>query len=309
MNIGVIGLGRMGSSVAARLAHAHISVIGFDAYLHDIDLTIDGKNDNAHHVHRAHSIEELATTTRVVWLFVPAGKITSDVIENLCTQLQPGSIIIDGGNSNFHDSVRHYELCKQKNISFLDCGTSGGLHGRQLGFSLMVGGDEAPYRECIEYFKAVAASHGFGHVGPAGSGHYVKMIHNGIEYGMMQAYAEGLHLIAKGRYNDLDMAQITGIWEHGSIIRSWLLKLIHEIYSRSEPIEKIDGAIAEGGTGRWTVEEALSQQIPLDVIAKSLAIREASRATGGNYGTQLIQLVRHEFGGHPVRLKEECNEG
>lgn len=304
MNIGLIGLGRMGSAVAARLAHAGIHVFGFDAFAKEIDLQVTGKQPDAGFFTRVSTPEELVKHTQVIWLFVPSGQITDDVINQLVPLLTHGTIIIDGGNSNYKDSLRRYQHCKEHGISFLDCGTSGGVAGRDNGFSLMIGGDEFAYHTCVTYFSTVAAPRGFGLVGPAGAGHYVKMIHNGIEYGLLQAYAEGLHLLKDGHYQQLNLAQVTEIWEHSSVIRSWLLSLIHEIYARGEKVQNIDGRIAEGGTGRWTVEEAREKNIPVDIIARSLEIRAESRQTGGNYATKLIQLIRHAFGGHPIEHLE-----
>jgi len=307
MSIGVVGLGRMGAAVAARLAHAGFIVYGYDAYAKDIDLTLNGIKPPSDKFVKVNTLDELVRSVAVVWLMVPAGKITDEVITTLVDLLKSGSIIIDGGNSFYQDSIRHFKECNDHDIAFLDCGTSGGLAGREEGFSLMVGGEQKSYDQCVNYLQAIAAPEGFGLVGPPGAGHYVKMVHNGIEYGILQAYAEGFHLLKDGHYDKLNLEQISGIWEHGSVIRSWLLTLIHRIYKVDQDFDDVYGAIKEGGTGRWTVEEAERHHLPVDVIKKSLEIRRDSRKTGGTYATKLVALIRNAFGGHDVTYINKGN--
>lgn len=304
MNIGLIGLGRMGQAVAARLIHGGYHVYGYDVQVPerlDLSLGHDQIDDDVKaRFILAQSFEAVAKNVEAVWLFVPAGAVVDTVINELVKYLPQGKIIIDGGNSFFKHSVERYHRLKKLGFHFIDCGTSGGLHGRMQGFSLMIGGDAPDFELLKSMFESVAAPGGFGLVGPAGAGHYVKMIHNGIEYGILEAYAEGFHLMKEGQYKQLNLAQISSIWDSGSIIRSWILTLTHDIMVKDQNFEEIYGAIDEHGTGRWTVDEAAQQNIPMPVIRESLLVRDRSRKTGGNYATKLVALLRQAFGGHPV---------
>jgi 6-phosphogluconate dehydrogenase len=332
MIIGLVGLGRMGQAIAARLLASGIDVIGYDRYLKQApDLSIHEQKDFqaqcafcADFTHggqprcaqpensadaRAQergtfrlesNLGAVAREARIIWLMVPAGNIVDEVIAQLMPHLQEEDIVIDGGNSFFQDSIRRFNLLKEHAIQFIDCGTSGGLHGRCLGFSLMIGGDPKAYNRCEQAFRAVAAPNGYAHVGPAGAGHYVKMVHNGIEYGLLQAYAEGFQILKEGHYKELDLARISALWNHGSIIRSWILQLACEVFTQDQELKDIYGAVAEGGTGLWTVQEANRHGIPAELIKQALTIRAQSRQTGGNYATKVVALLRHAFGGHPV---------
>lgn len=301
MKIGIIGLGKMGSGVAERLAKTGYTVLGYDP------------SDTARQAAYALGISSvdniaiLASAVETVWLFVPAGDPVDDVLNILIPHMKTNSIIIDGGNSNFHDSVQRAQRCTQHNLFFIDCGTSGGIAGRTQGYSLMIGGDQHAYERLVPLLTAVAAPQGFGYMGPSGTGHYVKMIHNGIEYGIMQAYAEGLHLLKEGTFKDvpLDLATICRVWQHGALLRSYFLDLAHDVVRQDQQLTHISGEIFEGGTGRWTVDEAREHKIPVPVIEASLEVRTWSRATGGNYATKLIALIRHAFGGHAVNKKDQ----
>lgn len=294
MNIGVIGLGRMGSAIVYRLLKAGHSVVGFNHSPEALDYV---RSLGATTVS---SLHDLAQNVRIFWLMVPAGDPVDQVINQLLPSLKAGDCIIDGGNSHFSDSVRRYTFLKEKNIAFIDCGTSGGLHGKEIGFSLMIGGDQERVQLLDPIFKAIAAPHGYGYVGQSGAGHYVKMVHNGIEYALLQAYAEGFHILKEGSYKDLDLEQISGIWMHGSIIRSWILDLAHEIFEHDQIFDRISGSIAESGTGKWTMQEAHKLNIPAKLIEDALAIRAQSRLDGGNYATKIVALLRNKFGGHAV---------
>jgi 6-phosphogluconate dehydrogenase len=295
MKVGIIGLGKMGNGVAARLRDAGHEVIGFDysqaacQAARDMGVTI------------MPDLDTFARETAVAWLFVPAGDPVDAVLKSLMA-MSAHAIIIDGGNSKFTDSMRRAAECQQKNIYFLDCGTSGGVFGRENGYSLMVGGDEHAYKKVLPLLQAVATPGGVGHVGPSGAGHYVKMVHNGIEYGLMQAYAEGFDLIKNGSFKEqnLDLEKITGIWLHGSVIRSWLLELAHTIFKKDQRLDSIGGDIQESGTGSWTVDDAHKNKIPVPVIDQALKVRAWSRTTGGNYATKIVALLRNAFGGHSV---------
>lgn len=297
LKVGIIGLGRMGAGIAERIVNAGHEVFGFD---------LDAQNAaqaKKYGVIIAASVAELAVTTDVMWLMVPPGKPVDDVLNALMPSLREKTIIIDGGNSNFKDSMRRAQIVAQKNVAYLDCGTSSGLHGREFGYCLMVGGDKKAYDAVAPVLSLVAAPKGLAHVGPSGAGHYVKMIHNGIEYGLMQAYAEGFQILKEGAFKDvpLDLEQISDLWNHGSIIRSWLLELTHNVFEKDQEFKNISGEVAEGGTGKWTVEEAHEHNIPAPVIEESLAVRARSRQTGGNYATKLVALLRNQFGGHAVK--------
>lgn len=295
MNIGVIGLGRMGKAIVARLQAAQHTVVGYDPDEQARSaITCLGASSVA-------SLQELTQAVTTFWLMVPAGDPTDTVINELKQYLKPGAIIIDGGNSFFEHSVRrHNDLAKQS-IYFLDCGTSGGLAGETIGYSLMIGGKETVYEEVKPLFEAIAAPNGYAYMGPPGSGHYVKMVHNGIEYALLQSYAEGLHLLKEGQYSNLDLAAITNVWQHGSVIRSWILDLAHDILAKDQNLDTVSGEIGENLTGRWTLEEAQKQGVPINLIEESLAIRALSRKTGGNYGTKVVAMLRKAFGGHPVK--------
>ena len=295
MKLGIIGLGKMGNAIAYRVIKGGYEVVGFD--INDTHLQEAEKIG----VEKAADLADLAERADVIWLMVPSGKPVDDTIEALLSHLQDGNIIVDGGNSNFKDSQRRALELKKHGIYFMDCGTSGGLHGRDIGFSLMVGGDEDVYFRILPILEVIAAKRGVGYMGPSGSGHYVKMIHNGIEYGLLQAYGEGFQLLKEGQYENLDLEKISEVWMHGSIIRSFILELAHEIYKEKKDFSKISGEIQEGGTGRWTVDQAKEQNIPVRVIEESLKIRAWSRESGGNYATKLIALLRNKFGGHIIK--------
>lgn len=298
MKCAVVGLGRMGSAVVYRLHNAGHQVVGYDPS--------EQARQEAAMVGATivSTLEECAHHAQIIWLMVPAGPIVDQVLKELQQHLNANAIVIDGGNSKFTDSIRRFQELKGSGIEFLDCGTSGGLHGKEIGFSLMIGGSKKAFDLAEPIFKAVAAKEGYGLVGPSGSGHYVKMVHNGIEYALLQAYAEGLQLLHEGEFKELDLAKITTIWQHGSIIRSWILELTHEILKKDQQLEAVSGSIAESGTGAWTVEEARKQKVPVKLIENALQIRAWSRETGGNYATKLVALLRLAFGGHVLGTKK-----
>lgn len=294
MNIAVIGLGKMGSAIAHRLCNAGFTVSGFDSHTQleqDSRLII------------AHTVQDAVQSAGLCWLMVPVGDPVDQLLREIVPHLLPGTVIVDGGNSYYVDSQRRAEQCAQHNIVYLDCGTSGGVKGVEEGFSLMIGGDAGSYTLMEPVFKAIAAPHGYGRVGPSGAGHYVKMVHNGIEYALLQGYAEGFQLIKEGsfQHEDLDLAKITHIWQHGSVIRSWLLELARDIFKHDQTFKDISGEIAEGGTGKWSVEDAHKHHVPVPTMESSLNVRAWSRTSGGNYATKIIALLRHAFGGHVVK--------
>ena len=239
MKVGIIGLGKMGEAIAYRLMQAEHEVIGYDQSkqtMHEAEKI---------YVKTVASVAEVAAQARIIWLMVPAGPAVDTVIKELIPHLKAGDVVIDGGNSNYKDSIRRAEALKTQGMFFIDCGTSGGLAGRAQGFSLMVGGDNAIYTKIHPLLVAIAAPGGVGHVGPSGAGHYVKMVHNGIEYALLQAYAEGFQLLHEGSYKDapLDLAAITRIWNKGSVIRSWILELSHDIFAKDQLLKSISGEV------------------------------------------------------------------
>lgn len=300
MNIAIIGLGRIGGAVLQRLHKASFPVIGFDVDKHTRDaFQLQG-------IKTVDSLKEVGQIAHVIFIYIPAGALVDQVLNTLVEHVAPHAIIIDGGNSKFTDSIARAQTMATHNIVFLDCGTSGGIHGQEIGFSLMVGGHKEAYNQIEHILQAIAAPNGLGYMGPSGTGHYVKMIHNGIEYALLQAYAEGLEIIKDGHFksDQLDLETITRVWSHGSIIRSWILELLHTIVTENKTIDSISGKINESGTGAWTVEEAKKYHIPATVIEQALHIRAQSRENGGSYATKLVALLRHAFGGHAV----ECNK-
>lgn len=295
MKLGIIGLGKMGKAIAHRVLNAGHEVIGFDVDQETLDQAV------AIGVRKASDLEDLVKQARILWLMVPAGEIVDKVLAQLQPYLLGRDIIVDGGNSKFTDTIRRADELKKIGVDFLDCGTSGGLRGETIGFSLMVGGNQDAYDKIKPLLQAIAAPQGFGYMGPSGTGHYVKMVHNGIEYALMQSYAQGLHLLKDGHFKDLNLAEITSVWQHGAVIRSWLLELCHEIFLQPQELEEISGEVAESGMAQWTVEDAQRHDIPVQLIEDALEIRFWSQETGGNYATKIVAMLRKKFGGHAVK--------
>jgi len=297
MNIAIIGLGRMGQALAYRAIKGGFSVFGFDI---NAASCAAAEKEGVQIVVR---IDDFAhKNIDVFWLMVPQGELVDKVIAQLQPMLKAGGIIVDGGNSKFSDSMRRAQELALDNIYFIDCGTSGGIHGRDNGFCLMVGGDKKAYDILEPLLKAIAAPGGYAYIGHSGAGHYVKMVHNGIEYGILQAYAEGFHVLKDGQFKDqhLDLEKIAALWNHGSVIRSWILELVQEIMHEDPNLNDIKGNVAATGMGQWTVEQAHAMNIPVPVIEESLKIREWSEKTGGNYATKIVACLRNKFGGHSV---------
>jgi 6-phosphogluconate dehydrogenase len=240
---------------------------------------------------------------RTFWMMVPAGKITEDTFRELLRVGQPGDVIVDGGNSNFRDSQRRYAAAKEQGLGFCDCGTSGGIWGLEVGYCLMVGGDDEHVRQAEPAFVALAPEDGYAHVGAAGAGHFVKMVHNGIEYGLMQAYAEGFEVMKSSEF-DLDLHEISGIWRYGSVVRSWLLELLHSAFEvEGGQLEKIRGYVEDSGEGRWTIAEAIAEDVPVPVITAALFARFASRQEE-SFAAKVNAALRNQFGGHAVKAVE-----
>ncbi len=299
MRIGFIGLGRMGANMVRRLVqHDHEVAI----YNRTAEKTTELAKEHAGIV-PAYSIAELVgalAKPRAVWVMVPAGDATEAQIEDLLEHLEPGDTIIDGGNTNFHDDVRRHAALKAKGIEYVDAGTSGGIWGLQVGYALMVGGDDAAVQALEPVFTSLAPEGGYLHTGGPGSGHYVKMVHNGIEYGLMQAYAEGFEIMHASAY-DLDLGAISEMWMHGSVVRSWLLELaVRAFKANGQDLDTLKGWVADSGEGRWTVQEALDLDVPAPIITLSLQTRLRSRQDD-SYGAKVLAALRNEFGGHAVK--------
>jgi 6-phosphogluconate dehydrogenase len=299
MNVGIIGLGRMGHAIAKRIHQAGHIVVGFD-----VEAQARAFAETAG-ITTISAVEILPDKVDVIWLMLPAGDLIDQTLAKLKPRMKRDMIIIDGGNSNYKDSIRRAHELAAEDVQFLDCGTSGGLQGAEDGFSLMLGGQSAAYLHVVPLLKAVAAKNGYGLVGPHGAGHYVKSVHNGIEYGILQAYAEGFQVLKEGHFKNvpLDLAQISDIWMHGSIIRSYLLQLAHEVFIKDQRFDAYSGYVAEGGTGLWTKQEADAHAVPVPVLDAALQVRAQSRTTGGNFATKLIAMIRCKFGGHSVKMK------
>ena len=302
MDIGMIGLGRMGGDMARRLMRGGHRVVVYDSQPEAVNALVDEGADGAS------SIEDMAgqlPSPRVAWVMVPSGEPTESTIDALADALSPEDVIIDGGNSNYKDSVRRAASLAERGLFFMDAGTSGGIWGLEEGYSIMVGGDPEVFRRLEPIFQTLApgSDRGYGRVGPAGSGHFVKMVHNGIEYGLMQAYAEGFELMGAKEDFGLDVAQIAGIWRHGSVVRSWLLDLTAAALEDDPGLETIQAYVEDSGEGRWTVQESVDLNVPTPVISLALQARFRSRQEQP-FGARLLAAMRNQFGGHAVRKAE-----
>ena len=302
MQLGLIGLGRMGQIVADRCLDAGHEVVAFDLDERAVAAAADAGAEPADSVAGVADCLGDADEGKRIWLMVPAGEAVDAALADLESHLDADDVVVDGGNSHFQDSVRRAE---STDAAYLDCGTSGGPAGAELGFSLMVGGPGWAYEELEPVFDAVATGpDGHAHMGSAGSGHYVKMVHNGVEYAMMQAYGEGFELLHEGRF-DLDLEAVAGVWNNGAVIRSWLLELCEEAF-REEGTDLGDVAdrIEGGSTGTWTVQEGLEQEVPVPLIYTALAERFGSRADDGRFSRRLANRLRYGFGRHEVQRRE-----
>jgi 6-phosphogluconate dehydrogenase len=292
MQLGMIGLGRMGNGMTERLRK----------YDHDVK-TYDPNVESR----TAASLEELKAqlaAPRAFWMMVPAGQITEETFQELLQIADAGDTIVDGGNSNFRDSQRRYAEARAKGLHFVDAGVSGGIWGLRVGFCMMVGGDDEPVGRLEPVFTSLAPEEGYAHCGASGAGHFVKMVHNGIEYGLMQSYAEGFEIMDHSEF-DLDLEQISGIWRYGSVVRSWLLELLHDAFDQhGSKLEDIAPFVEDSGEGRWTIHEAIAENVPAPVIAASLFARFASR-DDVNFSARVTAALRNQFGGHAIKTLTE----
>ncbi len=287
MQLGLIGLGRMGANMASRLRRAGHDVLGFD------------RNPALSEVPSITDLVARLKAPRGVWVMVPAGAPTEEVIRDLTAALSPGDLVVDGGNSYFRDSMRRAADLERIGLLFMDVGTSGGIWGLEKGYCLMAGGQEVAFRRIEPLLKDLAADGGYEHVGPAGAGHFAKMVHNGIEYAMLQAYAEGFEMLEQSPFS-LDLHQLARLWNNGSVVRSWLLELAESVFAEDPNLETVEGYVEDSGEGRWTVIEAIERGVPVPAIATSLFARFASRQSE-SFAMKTIAALRNKFGGHSVK--------
>ena len=299
MQLGMIGLGKMGNFMSQRLMKGGHDVIGFDPNEKAREALADAGGKA---VDSLDKLVEALKAPRAVWMMVPAGRVVDETVAALNDKLEKGDVVIDGGHSNYKDDQRHAGLLSAKGINYVDCGTSGGVWGLKEGYSMMVGGDEKVVERLKTIFEALAPGKdkGWGRVGPVGAGHFVKMVHNGIEYGMMQAYAEGFSIFRHKDEFRLDLAQIAQIWRHGSVVRSWLLDLTADALQRDPEMKDLAPYVVDSGEGRWTVAEAIDLDVPAPIITASLIERLRSRDTD-SFSDKLLSAMRNEFGGHAMK--------
>ena len=292
MQLGMIGLGRMGGNMTTRLEQGGHEVFTYDPKVESTASTLEELRDQL-------------DPPRAFWLMVPAGEITESTFQKLLGLSAPGDAIVDGGNSNFRDSQRRYADATARGVHFVDVGVSGGIWGLEVGYCLMAGGDAEPVERLEPIFRTLAPEDGYAHVGPSGAGHFVKMVHNGIEYGLMQAYAEGFEVMRAAEFG-LDLHEIAGIWRYGSVVRSWLLELLHAAFEQGgSDLEGIRGYVEDSGEGRWTIAEAIAEDVPVPVITAALFARFASRQEE-SFAAKVNAALRNQFGGHAVRAVEQA---
>jgi len=288
MQLGMIGLGRMGNGMTERLREAGHEIATYDP---------------AVEARTASSLEELKSQLgppRAFWMMIPAGKITEDTFQELLKLADEGDTIVDGGNSNFRDSQRRHAEAREHGLHFVDAGVSGGIWGLEVGFCLMVGGEDEPVDRLEPIFTSLAPENGYAHVGAPGAGHFTKMVHNGIEYGLMQAYAEGFEIIEHSEF-DVDLHELSGIWRYGSVVRSWLLELLHTAFEEhGNKLDDIAPYVEDSGEGRWTIHEAIAENVPAPVISAALFARFASRDEI-NFAAKVAAALRNQFGGHAIK--------
>lgn len=299
MKVGVIGLGKMGSQIVKRFLQFSHEVIVFDSNSEAINaLAMEGST-------AANSMNELVRNLGekpVIWLMIPS-QYTGDEISALCKLLPKGTIIIDGGNSDFRLTMKRSKECQNAGISLVDVGVSGGIHGLKHGFSMMIGGDKNDVEQIMPLIKTLGQKGGYAHFGPTGAGHFVKMVHNASEYGMMQSLAEGYNLLKEGPFDSIDLRKVAEVWQHGSVVRSWLNELCAEILTEDSKLDAIDGVVAESGEARWALETAHSNNIDMPAIQASFNVRVESQQGKINFSTKLLSAMRNKFGGHEINPK------
>ncbi|HYZ87868.1 MAG TPA: decarboxylating 6-phosphogluconate dehydrogenase [Myxococcales bacterium] len=299
MRLAMIGLGRMGGNMVQRLRQGGHEVIVYDRSAEAVNALVTKG------VAAAKDVREVAKQLeprRIIWIMLPAGEAVDATIEQIVPNLTRGDIVIDGGNSNYRDTLRRAGELEAHGVEFVDVGTSGGIWGLTSGYCLMIGATPPAFQHCEPIFRTLAPDEGYAHVGPPGAGHYVKMVHNGVEYGLLQAYAEGYEILHASKDFELDLAQIAKLWNHGSVVRSWLNELAERAFARDDELVDIKGYVEDSGEGRWTVEEAMRLDVPAPVITLSLLARLRSRQED-SFGAKVIAALRNEFGGHTVKTR------
>ena len=298
MEVGFIGLGKMGANMVLRLLGGGHRVVGYSL---EYDRSLGIEEAGGEVVSSIEAMLEKIATPRAIWLMVPAGEAVDATIDLLLPKLQAGDVLIDGGNSLYKDSVRRWERLSAQQIEYVDCGTSGGVWGLQQGYCLMVGATNEAFARIEPLLKTLAPVDGYLHAGPSGAGHYAKMIHNGIEYGLMQAYAEGFDVLANAPY-DFDLAKLTHLWNQGAVIRSWLLELVERMFANDPKLDLLEGYVRDSGSGRWTVQEALDRDVPTPAITAALQVRIRSRREN-TFSDRFLAALRNQFGGHEVKKR------
>ncbi|SPP66851.1 phosphogluconate dehydrogenase (NAD(+)-dependent, decarboxylating) [Nitrospira lenta] len=296
MELGFIGLGKMGMNMVTRLRRDNHRVVAFDRSA-DLVKQAEGQGCVA-----ASSLADMIgklAAPRTVWVMVPSGAPTEETVQAVAALLQPGDTIVDGGNTRFHDDVRRAADLKKKQLHYIDAGTSGGIWGLKVGYCLMIGGEDAPVKRLTPIFTTLAPENGWAHVGGHGAGHYVKMVHNGIEYSMMQGYAEGFELMSKSEYN-LDLGRVADLWMHGSVVRSWLLELAVDALKDDPKLDKLKGFVQDSGEGRWMIADAIEKDVPVPTLTTALFTRFRSRQDQ-SFAEKMLAALRNAFGGHAVR--------
>ncbi|HWF58899.1 MAG TPA: decarboxylating 6-phosphogluconate dehydrogenase [Nitrospira sp.] len=296
MELGFIGLGKMGMNMVTRLRRDQHRVVVYDR---SNELVKQAESQGCVGSSSLPDLVGKLSVPRVVWVMVPSGAPTEETIQTVADLLQSGDIIVDGGNTRFHDDVRRAAELKKKGIHYVDAGTSGGIWGLKVGYCLMVGGEDEAVKRLEPAFKTLAPENGWAHVGAVGAGHYVKMVHNGIEYSMMQGYAEGFELMSKSEYK-LDLARVADLWMHGSVVRSWLLELAADALKDDQKLEKLKGYVQDSGEGRWMIADAIEKDVPVPTLTTALFTRFRSRQQE-SFAEKMLAALRNAFGGHAVR--------
>jgi 6-phosphogluconate dehydrogenase len=296
MELGFIGLGKMGMNMVTRLRRDQHRVVVYDR---SQELIKQAEGQGCVGSSSLVDLVSKLSAPKAIWVMVPSGAPTEETIQAVAALLQPGDTIIDGGNTRFHDDVRRAAELKKKGLHYVDAGTSGGIWGLKIGYCLMVGGEEAPVKRLEPVFKTLAPENGWAHVGAVGAGHYVKMVHNGIEYSMMQGYAEGFELMSKSEYK-LDLARVADLWMHGSVVRSWLLELAAGALKDDQKLEKLKGYVQDSGEGRWMIADAIEKDVPVPTLTTALFTRFRSRQNE-SFAEKMLAALRNAFGGHAVR--------
>jgi len=296
MRIGMVGLGKMGGNMSLRLMRDGHEVVGYAPDSADVEAVV---REGATGASSVADIVSRLEAPRIVWTMVPAGSATTSVIEELAGELSQGDLVIDGGNSNYKDSLARSTALSERGISFIDCGTSGGIWGLREGYCLMIGAERSAFETAEPIFRSLAPPNGYAHVGPPGTGHFVKMVHNGIEYAMMQGYGEGFEILDRSGM-DIDIAEVAQVWRHGSVIRSWLLDLAAHALQQDPGLQSVAGWVEDSGEARWTVQAAIENAVAAPAIALALFARFSSRQPD-SFAAKLMAALRREFGGHDVR--------